>query len=54
MKNYPMLIGGQSAETENTIEVINPATGQPIGLVPQADNATIQSVLTAAKQGFEV
>lgn len=53
MKTYPMLIGGQTVETEKTIEVINPATGQPIGLVPEADAAAIQSALVSAKQGFE-
>lgn len=53
MKNYPMLIGGEKVVTSNSIDVVNPATGQVIGTVSQADSASIQTVLGAAKTGFE-
>lgn len=54
MKIYPMLINGQSLTTSATIEVVNPATGQVIGQVPQADANAIQSALAAAEKGFKV
>ena len=37
-----------------TIDVINPATGEPIGAVAHARTADLDLALEAAKSGFEV
>ena len=50
----PMLINGTKVETASTIEVMNPTTGEPAGYVPEADAASIESVLNAAESGFKV
>jgi len=54
IKIYPMLINGQPVTTNNTIDVVNPATGAVFAQVPEADGATIQSSLESAEQGFNV
>ena len=53
-KTYPMLINGQSVTTDGSIDIVNPATSQIIGQVPEVDASTIQSALEAAEQGFKV
>lgn len=53
-KTYPMLINGRSVTTNGSIDIVNPATSQVIGQVPEADASTIQSALEAAEQGFKV
>jgi len=54
MKTYPNLIGGKTVLSSQSIDVTNPATGEVIGQVPEADDAIIQSALEAADAGFNV
>lgn len=54
VKTTPMLINGEKVTTSSTIDVINPANGQIIGNVPNADSAAIQASLTSAANGFKV
>lgn len=49
---YPMLIDGNEHQTKKSSDVINPATGESIGQVYEADSETIQFVLTSAERGF--
>lgn len=51
---HPMLIGGRNVETKRSIDVVNPATGEVCGQVPEADAAAIQLALCAAQEGFNV
>ena len=46
--NWVTAVGGE------TIDVINPATGQPIGKVAHARTADLDLALEAAQSGFEV
>lgn len=50
----PMLIDGQQRITTDTITVVNPATGEIAGRVPEADTASIEEALAAAERGFRV
>lgn len=57
--NYPdtrLLIAGvwSDAASGKTLDVINPATGQPIGKVAHAGIADLDRALAAAQKGFEV
>ncbi|VGO21728.1 aldehyde dehydrogenase family protein [Pontiella sulfatireligans] len=52
-KMYPMLINGKFVESKKSIDVINPSTGNVLGLVPEADNDAVQQSLKAAEQGFK-
>ncbi|MEX0331093.1 MAG: aldehyde dehydrogenase family protein [Puniceicoccaceae bacterium] len=52
-KSYPMLINGKAVETEAAIEVVNPATGQVIGQVPEFDATHVDDCLAAAESGFD-
>jgi succinate-semialdehyde dehydrogenase/glutarate-semialdehyde dehydrogenase/succinate-semialdehyde dehydrogenase len=49
-----MVINGAAAEAPGTFEVLNPATSEVIGLVPEIDEAGIEAALGAAKKGFSV
>ncbi|MBB6429159.1 aldehyde dehydrogenase family protein [Algisphaera agarilytica] len=51
---YPVLINGEQLEADATATVINPATGQPAGEVPDISPALIQQSLVAAEKGFQV
>ncbi len=42
------------AQTGRTLEVLNPATGEPLGIVAHADRADLDRALRAAQKGFEV
>ncbi len=53
-KVYSMLINGQFVDTDKTVAVVNPATAQIIGQVPESDASTIDSCLNAAEQGFDI
>jgi succinate-semialdehyde dehydrogenase/glutarate-semialdehyde dehydrogenase len=44
---------GRSAKDGATLEVIDPATEEPIGSIPRATPADIEDVLRAAARGFE-
>ena len=54
--NTKLHIGGKwvDAVGGETIDVINPATGEPIGAVAHARTADLDLALEAAKSGFEV
>lgn len=53
-KTYPMLINGKTHTTKTTVDIINPATGNVIGNVPEADKFTMEAALQSAKNGFDV
>ena len=50
-----LLINGEwcDAASGKTIDVVNPATGQPIGKVAHAGIADLDRALAAAQSGFE-
>ena len=53
MKTHPMLIGGKPVLTSSLLDVINPASGEAFGRVPEADAAALQLSLQAASEGFK-
>jgi succinate-semialdehyde dehydrogenase/glutarate-semialdehyde dehydrogenase len=59
MTQYPalhMIIDGEkvSGGGRRTFDVINPATGEPIGALPLADPADLDRALAVAAQGFRM
>lgn len=55
--NYPniqLLIDGQWVSRQKTIAVINPATEQVVGHVPQASASDIQQAIASAERGLQV
>ncbi|MBU2881772.1 aldehyde dehydrogenase family protein [Psychrosphaera sp. B3R10] len=50
---YKMLINGQLVESDSTFDVINPATEEVVGRVPDITSAQIEDCLTSAKQGLD-
>ena len=50
---YPMLINGEQRTTKKSCEVINPATGEVIGKIPEIDTENIHYTLQSAKAGFQ-
>ncbi|OPY37124.1 MAG: Lactaldehyde dehydrogenase [Methanoregula sp. PtaU1.Bin051] len=53
MDRYPLIIGGQSVETEETITVRFPYTGEIYAQVCAAGPAELDNAVSAACQGFE-
>lgn len=53
-KTYEMLINGKKVKTKKTIEVINPSTGDVVGLTSEANISSIQKSVSAAERGFKV
>jgi succinate-semialdehyde dehydrogenase/glutarate-semialdehyde dehydrogenase len=55
LKREANLIGGQwvGAESDKTIEVFNPATGEAIGAVPNSGRAETRRAIAAAAAAFE-
>ncbi|HVC15732.1 MAG TPA: aldehyde dehydrogenase family protein, partial [Rhodanobacter sp.] len=53
-QNVSLLIDGAwtPAAAGRTLEVLNPATGEPIGTVPHADQGDLDRALAAAEKGF--
>lgn len=51
--NYRMTIGGVSVPGEATIDVINPATGQPFATAPDCSKAQLDTAVAAAKNAFK-
>ena len=49
MSDYPMLIGGELVAGDATLEVINPATGEPFATVARASVAQADRAVAAAK-----
>lgn len=50
---HPVVIGGERLEAGATLNVVNPATGEVIGEVPDIDAALVQKALTSAQRGFD-
>jgi succinate-semialdehyde dehydrogenase/glutarate-semialdehyde dehydrogenase len=55
-QNVSLLIDGAwtPAAAGRTFEVLNPATGEPIGTVPHADTGDLDRALAAAEKGYHV
>jgi len=55
LKNYQLYIGGEwvDAASDDGLEVINPATEETIGSVPQGSIADIDRAVAAARKAFE-
>ena len=58
MTDYPqleLLIGGEAigAAARDTIEVLNPATGEAMAALPKATAADLDAALEAASNGFK-
>lgn len=51
---HPVLIGGERLEATATTTVLNPATGDPAGEVPDIGPDLVRRSLTAAQEGFNV
>lgn len=49
---YRMLINGQLVAGTETFNVLNPATGKVFGKAPRASKDQVQSVISAAREGF--
>ena len=48
-----MVIGGEQAKAGSTFDVVNPSTGEVIGVVGEICENGIRNTLAAAKKGFE-
>jgi len=55
LKSYELYIGGEwvSAASDESLDVINPATENVIGQVPQASVADVDRAVSAARRAFE-
>ena len=55
MKSYELYIGGEwvASKGDDVLDVINPATEDVIGQVPQASVADVDRAVTAARHAFE-
>ena len=55
MKTYDLYIGGEwvDAESDEALEVVNPATEEVIGQVPQASVADVDRAVAAARRAFD-
>ena len=55
MKSYELYIGGEwvAAKSDETLDVINPATEDVIGQVPQASVADVDRAVVAAREAFD-
>jgi acyl-CoA reductase-like NAD-dependent aldehyde dehydrogenase len=52
MTEYKLIIGGQFVSGEQTMDVINPATGEAFATAPVASPAQLDSAVAAAKAAF--
>ena len=52
MQLYPMLIDGQSVQSSDTLEVINPATGRPFAVCSKGGAAHVDNAVDAARRAF--
>jgi len=52
MKNYPMIINGQSVLTDHTVDVINPATAKPFASIAFGTPEHVDQAVSAAKSAF--
>ncbi len=49
MPEYKMLVGGELVAGDDTMEVINPATGKTFAVVPRASKAQANQASSAAQ-----
>jgi acyl-CoA reductase-like NAD-dependent aldehyde dehydrogenase len=54
MKKYSLLIGGSPVAAAAHAEVLNPSTGDVVGLMPLASNVDVDAAVASAKQAFEI
>ncbi len=52
MKTYPMYIDGRAVQAGKTLDVINPALGQPFARVAEADPGHVDAAVAAARAAF--
>jgi acyl-CoA reductase-like NAD-dependent aldehyde dehydrogenase len=52
MKTYSMIIDGKPVSTENTFQVINPATGDSFARVAAGDTSHVDQAVVAARAAF--
>ncbi len=52
MEDYRMMIGGELRATRDRAEVVNPADGSTVGLMPLAGLADLDDAVTAAQAAF--
>ena len=52
MQLYPMLVDGQSVQSSDTLEVINPATGRPFAVCSKGGAAHVDNAVGAARRAF--
>lgn len=52
MSDYKLLIGGALVEGHATLDVVNPATGEPFVTVARASSAQADEAIAAAKAAF--
>ncbi len=52
MSDYKLLINGQLVDGDSTMEVINPATEQPVAACARASKAQLDQAVAAAKAAF--
>jgi len=53
MESYALLIDGRSVATAEHREVINPSTGETVGLLPLASPADLDAAVAAAARAFK-
>ena len=51
--HVPMLIGGEPAEADGTLDVLNPATGEVIATTPAAGSSEVDRAVRAARRAFD-
>lgn len=52
-RTFAMTVGGKPYATQATFEVTNPATGEVVGLAPNATKADLDAAVAAARAAFE-
>jgi acyl-CoA reductase-like NAD-dependent aldehyde dehydrogenase len=52
MSDYKMLINGQMVAGDSTMEVLNPATEEPVATCPRASKGQLDQAVAAAKAAF--
>jgi acyl-CoA reductase-like NAD-dependent aldehyde dehydrogenase len=53
MKTYSMTIGGKQVAAKDTFEVIDPSTGEVMGLAPNGTKADLDAAVAAASEAFK-
>lgn len=53
MKTYRMFVNHEWVRAASTREIINPATGQPLAIVPEAGKTDVDKAIMAARSAFD-